>query len=76
MKNFEVLGEMLNDNQAARILGVKPSTMRSWRCRGIGPSYHKLGEGVRARTRYTRTDLEAFVLQGRRVLSVRAAREN
>jgi hypothetical protein len=76
MKNVEALDEMLNDKQAAKILGVKPSTMRIWRCRGIGPSYHKLGNGVRARTRYTRGDLEAFVLQGRRVPSVRAAREN
>jgi hypothetical protein len=29
---------LLNDKEAAVLLGVAPATLRSWRCRGIGPA--------------------------------------
>jgi hypothetical protein len=60
MKNFEVLGEMLNDERAAKILGVQPSTMKSLRCRGIGPTFVKLGRGLRAAVRYDQSDLHGI----------------
>jgi hypothetical protein len=44
--------DMLNDEQAARRLGVSPATLRSWRCREIGPPFVKLGLGSQAPVRY------------------------
>jgi hypothetical protein len=36
---------LLNDSEAAKRLGVSPATLRSWRCRGIGPCFIKMGAG-------------------------------
>ena len=36
---------MTSDEVAAR-LGVKPALMRTWRARGKGPNFHKLGQTV------------------------------
>ncbi len=52
----------LNTKQAARALGVKPSTLEVWRCRGDGPTYLKIGRAVR----YRLEDLEAFLQAARR----------
>jgi hypothetical protein len=66
---------LLTDKQAAPLLGVEPATLRSWRCRGIGPAYVKLGLGSKAACRYNPSDIEAFIAQCRQVPSVRAAWE-
>lgn len=66
---------LLNDAEAAECLGLSSSTMRSWRCRGIGPAYTKLGPGEKAPVRYSVADLEAFIAEGRHIPPVRAARE-
>jgi Helix-turn-helix domain len=63
------------DEEAALRLNVSPSLMRSWRCRGIGPNYRKLGPGRGAPVRYSDADLDEFIEQGRRVPPVRAAME-
>jgi hypothetical protein len=79
MQNHSHLQQQLvTDILAADLLGIKPSTMRSWRCRGVGPSYVKLGRGKKAAVRYDRRDLDRFVEQGRHVShsSVRAASED
>ncbi len=68
--------DMLNDEQAARRLGVSPATLRSWRCREIGPPFVKLGRGTQAPVRYNPDDLDEFMRQGRHVPSVRAALED
>jgi hypothetical protein len=67
---------LLTDKQAAPLLGVEPATLRSWRCRGIGPVYVKLGLGPKAACRYPRHDIEAFIAQCRQVPCVRAAWES
>jgi len=68
---------LVDDKAAATVLGVSPPTLRSWRCRGIGPAFIKLGRGKKAAVRYDLRDLAQFIDQGRRVLqsSVRAASE-
>lgn len=66
---------LLNDQQAAEQLGMSPATLRSWRCRGIGPAFIKMGNGSKAPVRYSESDLEAFVAQSRVTSSVRAAFE-
>jgi hypothetical protein len=46
----------LNENQAAEFLGLSVRTLQTWRVRGGGPVYCKIGRSVR----YQRTDLAAF----------------
>jgi hypothetical protein len=66
---------LLNDSQAATRLSVSPATLRSWRCRGIGPAFIKMGNGAKAPVRYSEADLEQFIAQNRHVPSVRAVFE-
>jgi hypothetical protein len=66
---------LLNEKQAASLLGIAPATLRSWRCRGIGPAYVKMGHGRKSPVRYNQTDIEAFVAASRHVPPVRAAFE-
>ena len=68
--------KLLNDSEAAAQLGVSPATLRSWRCRGIGPSFVKMGRGRKSPVRYHSSDLEQFIAQCRQVPPVRAAMEN
>jgi hypothetical protein len=67
---------LLTDAEAAGWLGVSPATLRSWRCRGIGPNFIKLGFGSKAPVRYDPDDIERFIVQCRQVPPVRAAQEN
>ena len=43
--------ELVTDVEAAARFQLEPSTLRSWRCRGIGPTYTKLGPGKRGMVR-------------------------
>jgi hypothetical protein len=62
---------LLDEKQAASYLGVSPITLRSWRCRGIGPTFIKLGKASRAPVRYTDTDIAAFIAECRHESLVR-----
>ena len=48
---------LFNERQAASFLCLKPATLRQWRCRDYGPSYHRLGGAIR----YHLSDLEKFL---------------
>jgi len=69
---------LLKESQVAERVGVSMPTLRSWRCRGVGPIYLKLGNGKRSPVRYHHGDLEQYIAHGRHVsnTSVRAARED
>lgn len=56
MQNHDIQTPLTTE-QAAQVLGLKPTTLEVWRCRGDGPAYLKLGRAVR----YRREDLEAFL---------------
>jgi hypothetical protein len=76
MKGAENIQQSLvDDRAAAEVLCLKPPTLRSWRCRGVGPTFVKLGAGRNAAVRYDLRDLAQFIEQGRHVSSssVRAA---
>lgn len=49
----------LNTEQAAVYVDHTESTMRTWRCRGLGPVFYRIGLG-RGRIRYRRADLDAW----------------
>lgn len=40
---------LLNEKQVAAITGLSPRTLQTWRLRGGGPEFLKLGTGVRYR---------------------------
>jgi hypothetical protein len=65
---------LINDKQAAVLLGVAPATLRSWRCRGIGPAYVKFA-GLRGGVRYDVSDIAEYTERCRHTPSVRAAFE-
>lgn len=50
---------LMNSQQAAQHLGVRNETMATWRHRGTGPNYIKVGSTVR----YRKNDLEDFLRQ-------------
>jgi predicted site-specific integrase-resolvase len=61
--------KLLRTREVAAFTGVPESTLRYWRCAGIGPCWVKL----QGRVRYDEADVEAYVRANRRIPSVRAA---
>lgn len=53
------MGELLNSEQAAVFLGVRPQTLACWRIYGKGPSFAKIGRLVK----YDRRKLEEWVVK-------------
>lgn len=66
---------LLTEEQAAIVLAVSPATLRSWRSRGIGPSFIKMGTGSRAAVRYAESDLDQYIARCRQIPPVRGAVE-
>lgn len=52
--------KVLNNNEAAALIGVTPGTLKFWRCKGKGPRYIKLGSSPRAGVAYDPADIEAW----------------
>lgn len=48
---------LLNQDQAAALLGLQPKTLEIWRHRGGGPTFIKVGRLAR----YRRQDLDAYI---------------
>lgn len=53
---------LINEIEAARILGLCPTTLRRWRWAGTGPSFLKMGGAVR----YDLAVLDAYIEACRR----------
>ncbi len=51
------MGDLLNPEQAAQFLHVRPQTLACWRLYGKGPAFAKIGRLVR----YDRRILEEWV---------------
>jgi len=52
--------EMLTTAQAAVRLGVHRDTLRTWRSRGLGPPFFKLGKVQSSHVRYSMLALEEW----------------
>jgi hypothetical protein len=63
-----ILRKLIGAKEAAEMLGTTVGTLKSWRARGIGPSWVKLGAAVR----YDVEELLDFIKRNTRVPSVRA----
>ena len=54
--------KLLTESEIAQIYGLKVQTLRSWRYRGSGPVFYKIG----ASCRYRAEDIEAWLSRCRR----------
>jgi DNA-binding transcriptional MerR regulator len=61
--------KLLSTKQVSEILDLPESTLRYWRCAGLGLPYVKLG----GRIKYDEADVHAYVKVNKRIPSVRAA---
>lgn len=51
---------LLNNAQAASLLGITPNTLKFWRHKGRGPAFIKLGNSPRAGVVYEEADVIAW----------------
>lgn len=49
------LNDLLDNEQTATLLGIKPNTLEIWRTKGKGPAFIKLGQAKQAPIRYRRS---------------------
>lgn len=54
---------LLNTRAAAAYVGLSHKTLERFRSEGTGPAYVKAGPGRRARVRYRKADLDAWLEQ-------------
>lgn len=52
--------KVLNNNEAAALIGVTPGTLKFWRCKGRGPRFVKLGEAKQAGVAYVEDEVLAW----------------
>ena len=64
--------KLISTEQAAEMLGVKPSTLRAWRCSKIGPPFTRL---TKQSVKYVQEDIEKYVAERRFTPSVHASSE-
>lgn len=57
--------QLLDENDAARLVGLSPATLKSHRKRRTGPPYMHVGDGKRPAVRYARADLLAWAVARR-----------
>ena len=49
------LSELLDNEQTAALLGIKPNTLEIWRTKGRGPKFVKFGQTKQSPIRYQRS---------------------
>ena len=62
MASTSVPSPLVNEHEAARLLGLSVKTLRRWRWAGRGPVFRKIGASVR----YAEVDLSSFIEDARR----------
>jgi len=58
--------QLLTRREAAQYLGVKDNLLARWAMLGKGPSYIKMGEGIKCHVRYAKSDLLKYIDEMRR----------
>lgn len=53
--------DLLTTAEAAKLLRVHPVTLATWRAKGGGPAYVKLGQNLRSPVRYRRSAVVAYL---------------
>ena len=57
------LDDLLTNEQAATLLGIKPTTLEIWRIKGKSPPFLKLGVTKQAPIRYQRTEVMKWLAE-------------
>lgn len=65
-----MINHLLNQREAATLLGLSPRTLERYRCTGFGPAYRKLGR----RVLYAPTDINAWTASRVRTSTSEGAR--
>jgi hypothetical protein len=52
---------MIGNDEAAKMIGVSPDTLKVWRYRGRGPRFIKYGESRQSGVAYDTADVEAWL---------------
>lgn len=68
LRDAKPMTKLIPTKEAAEMLGTTEGTLKSWRSRGLGPKWVKLGAAVR----YDVEELLDFIKRNTRVPSVRA----
>lgn len=55
------LDDLLTNEQAAELLGIKPTTLEIWRIKGKSPPFLKLGTSKQAPVRYQRSAVAVWL---------------
>lgn len=55
------LSELLDNEQTAALLGIKPNTLAIWRLKGKGPRFVKLGQASQSPVRYERAEVSRWL---------------
>jgi len=64
MTTFSALNpDLLTNEEAAALLGIKPNTLEIWRTKGKGPEFVKMGKQKQAPIRYLRPKIFAWLEQ-------------
>ncbi|MEM7664564.1 MAG: helix-turn-helix domain-containing protein [Pseudomonadota bacterium] len=53
--------ELLDNEQTAALLGIKPNTLEIWRTKGRGPAFVKMGRAKQSRIRYQRSAIDKWL---------------
>jgi predicted DNA-binding transcriptional regulator AlpA len=53
--------DLLDNEQTAAILGIKPNTLEIWRGKGRGPEFVKMGDVAQAPVRYRRSAINDWL---------------
>jgi hypothetical protein len=65
--------KLITTQQAAEMMGRKPSTLRAWRCAKIGPPFTRL---TKQSVLYAQVDLERYIAERTVTPSVRVSEVN
>ncbi len=55
------LTELLDNEQTAALLGIKPNTLEIWRVKAKGPRFVKLGSAKQSPVRYERAEVARWL---------------
>lgn len=61
MKRQQPTDDLLKPAEAAALLRVHPVTLATWRAKGGGPAFVKLGNRPRSPVRYRRAEVQAYL---------------
>jgi hypothetical protein len=61
MSTMVDLTELLDNEQTAALLGIKPNTLEIWRTKGRGPVFIKLGDTPQAPVRYQHSEVTRWL---------------